>query len=182
MSLFLFAHIFGWRVLNVASWLKFHMMSRLFINDYELILLDLLTCYPFRILYLQQLSRNNVDWTCLISIQLCCWSYIQNLILFLSMSGQYYLLVSYMSWLQVLNTLEEIQERHDAVREIEKKLLDLHQVFRYCNCCIGSHPKFSLILTTFYFLCQIYLDMAVLVEAQGDILDNIESQVCFWTF
>nr|KAJ0190534.1 hypothetical protein LSAT_V11C800441160 [Lactuca sativa] len=51
---------------------------------------------------------------------------------------------------QVLNTLEEIQERHDAVREIEKKLLDLH---------------------------QIYLDMAVLVEAQGDLLDNIESQV-----
>uniref|UniRef100_A0A5B7AVN8 t-SNARE coiled-coil homology domain-containing protein n=1 Tax=Davidia involucrata TaxID=16924 RepID=A0A5B7AVN8_DAVIN len=51
---------------------------------------------------------------------------------------------------QVLNTLEEIQERHDAVKEIEKKLLDLH---------------------------QIYLDMAVLVEAQGDILDNIESQV-----
>ncbi|GMY09916.1 syntaxin-132-like isoform X1 [Fagus crenata] len=51
---------------------------------------------------------------------------------------------------QVLNTLEEIQERHDAVKEIEKKLLDLH---------------------------QIYLDMAVLVEAQGEILDNIENQV-----
>ncbi|KAM7270341.1 hypothetical protein ACFE04_029555 [Oxalis oulophora] len=51
---------------------------------------------------------------------------------------------------QVLNTMEEIQERHDAVREIEKKLLDLQ---------------------------QIYLDMAVLVEAQGEILDNIESQV-----
>lgn len=51
---------------------------------------------------------------------------------------------------QVLNTLEEIQERHDTVKEIEKKLLDLH---------------------------QIYLDMAVLVEAQGEILDNIETQV-----
>ncbi|KAJ7981308.1 Syntaxin-132 like protein [Quillaja saponaria] len=51
---------------------------------------------------------------------------------------------------QVLNTLEEIQERHDTVKEIEKKLLDLQ---------------------------QIYLDMAVLVEAQGEILDNIESQV-----
>lgn len=51
---------------------------------------------------------------------------------------------------QVLNTVEEIQERHDAVKEIEKKLLDLH---------------------------QIYLDMAVLVEAQGEILDNIENQV-----
>ncbi|KAJ4837735.1 hypothetical protein Tsubulata_041219 [Turnera subulata] len=51
---------------------------------------------------------------------------------------------------QVLNTLEEIQERHDAVKEIEKRLLELHQV---------------------------YLDMAVLVEAQGEILDNIESQV-----
>ncbi|KAE9457770.1 hypothetical protein C3L33_10300, partial [Rhododendron williamsianum] len=51
---------------------------------------------------------------------------------------------------QVLNTLEEIQERHDAVKELEKKLLDLYQV---------------------------YLDMAVLVEAQGEILDNIESQV-----
>ncbi|KAJ9686714.1 hypothetical protein PVL29_015522 [Vitis rotundifolia] len=51
---------------------------------------------------------------------------------------------------QVLATLEEIQERHDTVKEIEKKLLDLH---------------------------QIYLDMAVLVEAQGDLLDNIENQV-----
>ncbi|KAG2371615.1 Syntaxin-132 protein [Vigna angularis] len=29
---------------------------------------------------------------------------------------------------QVVNTVEEIQERHDAVKEIEKKLLDLHQV------------------------------------------------------
>ncbi|KAK9151877.1 hypothetical protein Syun_010186 [Stephania yunnanensis] len=51
---------------------------------------------------------------------------------------------------QVLDTLKEIQERHDAVKEIEKKLLDLHQIF---------------------------LDMAVLVEAQGDFLDNIEIQV-----
>ncbi|XVF43404.1 hypothetical protein PTKIN_Ptkin02bG0037300 [Pterospermum kingtungense] len=51
---------------------------------------------------------------------------------------------------QILNTVEEIQERHDAVVEIQKKLLDLQ---------------------------QIYLDMAVLVEAQGEILDNIESQV-----
>ncbi|KAG8498768.1 hypothetical protein CXB51_005208 [Gossypium anomalum] len=51
---------------------------------------------------------------------------------------------------QILNTVEEIQERHDAVTEIEKKLLDLH---------------------------QIYLDMAVVVGAQGEILDNIESQV-----
>ncbi|KAL6140115.1 hypothetical protein ACLB2K_058416 [Fragaria x ananassa] len=51
---------------------------------------------------------------------------------------------------QVLNTLEEIQERHDTVKEIEKKLLDLH---------------------------QIYLDMAVLVDAQGEVLDNIETQV-----
>ncbi|KAI4319851.1 hypothetical protein MLD38_033401 [Melastoma candidum] len=50
----------------------------------------------------------------------------------------------------VLNTLEEIQERHDAVKEIERKLLDLH---------------------------QIYMDLAVLVDAQGEILDNIESQV-----
>ncbi|OIW09233.1 hypothetical protein TanjilG_01354 [Lupinus angustifolius] len=51
---------------------------------------------------------------------------------------------------QIVSTVEEIQERHDAVKEIEKKLLDLHQV---------------------------YLDMAVLVDAQGEILDNIESQV-----
>ncbi|KAL5730906.1 hypothetical protein ACHQM5_003690 [Ranunculus cassubicifolius] len=51
---------------------------------------------------------------------------------------------------QVLDTVEEIQERHEAVKEIEKKLLELHQVF---------------------------LDMAVLVEAQGDLLDNIEIQV-----
>ncbi|KZV28401.1 syntaxin-132-like [Dorcoceras hygrometricum] len=51
---------------------------------------------------------------------------------------------------QVMDTLAEIQERHDAVIELERKLLALQQIF---------------------------LDMAVLVDAQGDMLDNIESQV-----
>jgi len=51
---------------------------------------------------------------------------------------------------QVMDTLAEIQERHDAVRDLQKKLLDLQQIF---------------------------LDMAVLVDAQGEMLDNIESQV-----
>ncbi|KAG7958380.1 hypothetical protein I3843_10G018500 [Carya illinoinensis] len=51
---------------------------------------------------------------------------------------------------RVLDTIHEIQERHDAVREIEKNLKELHQVF---------------------------LDMAVLVQAQGEQLDNIESHV-----
>ncbi|CAF1696706.1 unnamed protein product [Brassica napus] len=49
-----------------------------------------------------------------------------------------------------MDTLAEIQERHDAVRDLEKKLLDLQQIF---------------------------MDMAVLVDAQGEMLDNIESQV-----
>ncbi|KAK3198117.1 hypothetical protein Dsin_021532 [Dipteronia sinensis] len=51
---------------------------------------------------------------------------------------------------QVIDTLAEIQERHDAVRDLEKKLLDLQQIF---------------------------LDIAVLVDAQGEMLDNIETQV-----
>ncbi|KAL3134903.1 hypothetical protein ABBQ32_007869 [Trebouxia sp. C0010 RCD-2024] len=50
----------------------------------------------------------------------------------------------------VLDTLAEINERHEAVKELEKSLMELHQVF---------------------------LDMAVLVEAQGEMLDNIEQQV-----
>ncbi|KAL7225828.1 hypothetical protein ACSBR1_021061 [Camellia fascicularis] len=51
---------------------------------------------------------------------------------------------------QIMDTLAEIQERHDAVRDVERKLLELQQIF---------------------------LDMAVLVDAQGDMLDNIESHV-----
>ncbi|KAI9121926.1 hypothetical protein K1719_006615 [Acacia pycnantha] len=50
----------------------------------------------------------------------------------------------------ILDTISEIQERHDAVKEIEKNLKELHQVF---------------------------LDMAVLVESQGEQLDDIESHV-----
>jgi hypothetical protein len=50
----------------------------------------------------------------------------------------------------VLDTLAEIQERNRAVKDLEASLLELHQVF---------------------------LDMAVLVEAQGEMLDNIEKQV-----
>ncbi|VAI14414.1 unnamed protein product [Triticum turgidum subsp. durum] len=51
---------------------------------------------------------------------------------------------------RVLDTLQEIQERHDTVKEIETKLLELQQIF---------------------------LDLSVLVEAQGEILNNIEVQV-----
>ncbi|KAL0346988.1 UNVERIFIED_CONTAM: syntaxin [Sesamum calycinum] len=51
---------------------------------------------------------------------------------------------------QVMETIMEIQERHDAVKEMEKNLKELHQVF---------------------------LDMAVLVQSQGEQLDDIESQV-----
>ncbi|KAF5473950.1 hypothetical protein F2P56_005896 [Juglans regia] len=51
---------------------------------------------------------------------------------------------------RVMDTIHEIQERHDAVKEMEKNLRELHQVF---------------------------LDMAVLVQAQGEQLDNIESHV-----
>ncbi|KAF8029695.1 hypothetical protein BT93_E2198 [Corymbia citriodora subsp. variegata] len=51
---------------------------------------------------------------------------------------------------QILDTLSEIQERRDAIKEIEKNLIELHQIF---------------------------LDMAALVEAQGHQLNDIESQV-----
>lgn len=51
---------------------------------------------------------------------------------------------------RVLDTINEIQERHDAVKDIEKNLRELHQVF---------------------------LDMAVMVEHQGAQLDDIESHV-----
>lgn len=50
----------------------------------------------------------------------------------------------------IQDTVAEIQERHEAVVGLEKSLMELHQIF---------------------------LDMAVLVEAQGAMLDNIENQV-----
>ena len=50
----------------------------------------------------------------------------------------------------ILDTVEEIQERHKAVRELERRLLDLHQIF---------------------------LDMSVLVDAQGEMIDDIQEQV-----
>ncbi|VFQ59238.1 unnamed protein product [Cuscuta campestris] len=51
---------------------------------------------------------------------------------------------------EVMNTVMEIQERHGAVKEVEGSLRELQQVF---------------------------MDMAVLVEAQGEQLEDIESQV-----
>ncbi|XP_078179229.1 syntaxin-132-like [Carex rostrata] len=51
---------------------------------------------------------------------------------------------------QILDTVAEIQERHDAVKGIEKRLLELQQIF---------------------------MDLSVLVEAQGELLDDIETQV-----
>ncbi|XP_009772555.1 syntaxin-related protein KNOLLE [Nicotiana sylvestris] len=51
---------------------------------------------------------------------------------------------------KVLETVVEIQDRHDAAKEIEKSLLELHQIF---------------------------LDMAVMVETQGEKMDDIEHHV-----
>ncbi|XP_022723538.1 syntaxin-124-like [Durio zibethinus] len=53
---------------------------------------------------------------------------------------------------QIMDTISEIQERYDAVKEIEKNLIELHQIF---------------------------LDMAALVEAQGHQLNDIESHVAY---
>ena len=50
----------------------------------------------------------------------------------------------------MLETVVEIQDRYDAAKEIEKSLLELHQIF---------------------------LDMAVMVEAQGEQLDDIQHHV-----
>jgi len=51
---------------------------------------------------------------------------------------------------QVVATVEEIRERHDTVQQLEYSLQGLHQIF---------------------------VDMAVLVDSHGDMLDNIEHQV-----
>ncbi|CAK7342063.1 unnamed protein product [Dovyalis caffra] len=51
---------------------------------------------------------------------------------------------------RVLDTINEIQERHDAVKDLENNLRELHQVFT---------------------------DMAVLVQHQGEQLDDIQSNV-----
>lgn len=51
---------------------------------------------------------------------------------------------------QALDTLAEIRERQQAVHELERSLLELHQIF---------------------------LDMAVLVEAQGGLIEDIAVQV-----
>lgn len=50
----------------------------------------------------------------------------------------------------MMETIQEIEERHGAVKEIERNLKELHQVF---------------------------LDMAVLVQSQGEELNDIESQM-----
>lgn len=51
---------------------------------------------------------------------------------------------------QILDAIAEIQERHDAVQDIERSLKELHQIF---------------------------LDMAVLVQHQGEQIDDIEANV-----
>ncbi|XP_020588511.1 syntaxin-related protein KNOLLE-like [Phalaenopsis equestris] len=49
-----------------------------------------------------------------------------------------------------MQTLSEIQQRQDAAKEVEKSFLELHQVF---------------------------LDMSLLVDVQGEMMDNIEYNV-----
>ncbi|KAK7821712.1 putative syntaxin-131 [Quercus suber] len=87
---------------------------------------------------------------------------------------------------QIMATVAEIHERHDAVREVERKLLDLQQVsndrvkesiIKLCNLIVTWRIRISDDRFIEFCEVQIFLDMAVLVDAQGEMLDNIESQV-----
>ncbi|PPS14162.1 hypothetical protein GOBAR_AA06416 [Gossypium barbadense] len=51
---------------------------------------------------------------------------------------------------QIMDTMSDIQERHDAIQEIDKGMVELHQLF---------------------------IDSTVLMEAQGYQLNDIESHV-----
>uniref|UniRef100_A0A0E0LLJ1 t-SNARE coiled-coil homology domain-containing protein n=1 Tax=Oryza punctata TaxID=4537 RepID=A0A0E0LLJ1_ORYPU len=62
----------------------------------------------------------------------------------------FHVILTTVLFFSIIATVEEIQERHDAVMEIEKKLLELQQIFA---------------------------DMATLVDAQGETLNDIENQV-----
>lgn len=70
---------------------------------------------------------------------------------------------------QVLDTIAEIQARHDAVKDIEKKLLELHQVFPLLRFCSVKKWSFNstclepLGVTIIPHDWQIFLDMATLV-------------------
>ena len=89
----------------------------------------------------------------------------------------------------VVDTLAEVQERHEAVRQLEASLLDLHQAqmgrggkrgiggerASGAGCGPGAAPTRR--RCPLPAAPQVFLDMAVLVEAQGEMLDSIEAQV-----
>ncbi|XP_022140794.1 syntaxin-132-like isoform X1 [Momordica charantia] len=75
---------------------------------------------------------------------------------------------------QLINSMEDMQERYTALKEIVKRLPELHQV---CIFSVEEQYRSLSSLIRFSFLGQIYLDVAVLVKDQARILDNIENQV-----
>jgi len=89
----------------------------------------------------------------------------------------------------VLDTLAEIQERHKAVKDLEQvrgggalRSLGVGEWWAVAVRAGGSRadtscPATTCLLQGLLELHQIFLDMAVLVEAQGEMLDNIEKQV-----
>ncbi|KAG5631902.1 hypothetical protein H5410_003619 [Solanum commersonii] len=74
---------------------------------------------------------------------------------------------------QIMDTLAEIQERHDAVRELERNFLSCNRVLIILSLSLRAYVSEISMLK----IMSIFLDMVVLVDAQGDMLDNIESQV-----
>ncbi|KAM0943587.1 putative target SNARE coiled-coil domain, syntaxin domain-containing protein [Dioscorea sansibarensis] len=97
---------------------------------------------------------------------------------------------------QIMVTIGELDERHDAVKELERKLHELQQVKRRTSKSKIwiLHRRINLNYVIFYLetltrdtltpstlrsrgYLVVFLDLAVLVETQGDMMDNIESHV-----
>lgn len=94
------------------------------------------------------------------------------------------IVIYYTPYFQVLDTLEEIQERHDAAKEIEKKLLDLHQVcdeyfvtfFKYESinlvASLISLLNFSTMFSIFTFFTQNIGHRFTIFGAKTDLKSN----------
>ena len=67
--------------------------------------------------------------------------------------------------------VDEVAARHDAVLDLEKSMAQLTQ-------CVAALSQLACVLTPHSSrCCRMFLDMATLIDAQGDTVDSIESQV-----
>jgi hypothetical protein len=78
---------------------------------------------------------------------------------------------------QASQVYNDINVKHQEIIKLEESLVQIHRIRHFLSLSSSYTPSLFLLMLMRHVSAELFVDMAVLVEAQGDLINSIESHV-----